>query len=271
MERGLRMLTVAFPYLAGLAAATRVTMDDRVPTMGVFASGRLIANAQWVARLNEADLQFVLAHEMLHLALRTHDRARGADHKEFNIAHDYIINDLLRKALQRDHIPAGGLDMPGASTRSAEEIVLELRRNAANQHPTQQGVWDGDDQGDVLSDDQERTLYPGEAKEQAERAERIKAAAVKSLGLAQAVGALGPGRGSAAGAHSETITALRGLYRTPWQQVLQRWLKSIAPAERSFHRPSRRARSVRSPISATRWRSTKCAWCNVMRRWRATR
>jgi predicted metal-dependent peptidase len=36
------------------------------------------------------------------------------------------------------------------------------------------------------------------------------------------------------------VTALRGLYRTPWEVVLQRWMESVAPGERTFARPSRR-------------------------------
>ena len=31
IERGLRMVTVPFPHLAGLAAATRVSIDERLP------------------------------------------------------------------------------------------------------------------------------------------------------------------------------------------------------------------------------------------------
>ena len=72
----------------------------------------------------------MLAHELLHLALRTHDRASGSGRLEFNYAHDYIINDILRVELGFASIPAGGLDMPGAREKSAEEIVLEMRRNA---------------------------------------------------------------------------------------------------------------------------------------------
>ena len=41
------MLTVPLPHLAGLAAAVRVDIDPRVPTMGVFASGRLVANPEF--------------------------------------------------------------------------------------------------------------------------------------------------------------------------------------------------------------------------------
>jgi len=109
-ERALRLVTVPFPHLAGLVAAARVTLDDRLPTMGVFASGRLVANPQFVQRLKDNELLFVLAHEMLHLALRTHDRAKGADRLEFNYAHDYIINDILRAELVarlREQVSAG--------------------------------------------------------------------------------------------------------------------------------------------------------------------
>jgi biotin carboxyl carrier protein len=129
----LRRITVPFPYLAGLAAAARVQLDARVPTMGVFASGRMVANAQFVGKLNDADLNFVVAHELLHLALRTHQRARGSDLMQFNVAHDYIINDVLRHELGISRIPAGGLDMQGARLRSAEAILLELRREAGAQ------------------------------------------------------------------------------------------------------------------------------------------
>ncbi len=106
--RGLRLVTVPLPYLAGLAAAVRVTLDDRVPTMGVFASGRMLVNPEFADRLSDNDLVFVLAHELLHLALRTHERAKGSVPLEFNYAHDYIINDILRaRSASRAFRPAG--------------------------------------------------------------------------------------------------------------------------------------------------------------------
>ena len=62
--RALRLVTVPLPHLAGLAAAVRVDLDDRIPTMGIFASGRLVANPAFTARLSGDDLVFVLAHEL---------------------------------------------------------------------------------------------------------------------------------------------------------------------------------------------------------------
>jgi predicted metal-dependent peptidase len=263
IANGLRMVTVPLPHLAGLAAAVRVDLDERVPTMGVFASGRLVANPAFVARLKQNELVFVLAHELLHLALRTHDRARGSGRIEFNYAHDYIINDILRVELGFASIPAGGLDMPGARTRSAEEIVLEMRRNA-DLMPSRSRVFEGEtvtlrrviggvpgtgqrrealapdnEAGDVLDEARERDMFPAEAADQAVRASAIGELAARSLALEKAMGALA-GRGTDAGAAAHVVSALRGLYRTPWEMALQKWLESVAPGERTFVRPSRR-------------------------------
>lgn len=254
VTRGLRLLTVSLPYLSGLAASVRVALDDRVPTMGVFASGRLVVNPAFAEKLDDDALIFVLAHELLHLALRTHDRARGSRALEFNYAHDYIINDILRTELGVTVVPAGGLDLPDARTRSAEEIVLEMRRKAADT-PSKTAVFDGEETtigrlfgagegqseaGDALGDQREKEMFPDDVADQAEKAAAIKDVAAAGLALARAVGALRGLRGADPGAASQVVTALRGLYRTPWEVVLQRWMESVAPGERTFARPSRR-------------------------------
>jgi predicted metal-dependent peptidase len=253
--RALRMVTVPLPHLAGLAAAVRVELDDRVPTMGVFASGRLIANPAFTARLSNDELVFVLAHELLHLALRTHDRAGGSGRLEFNYAHDYIINDMLRHALGVAAIPAGGLDMPGAREKSAEEIVLEMRRTG-NSASSRTEVWEGTvatleevlraarqadsaSMGDVLDARRERELFPDDSGDLAQRARAIADLAIRSTGLARAMGVM-RGRGTEAGSSHQKVRATRGIYRTPWQVALQVWLEGVAPGERTFTRASRR-------------------------------
>jgi predicted metal-dependent peptidase len=253
--RGLRMVTVPFPHLSGLAAAVRVSLDSSVPTMGIFASGRLVANPAFTARLSPNDLIFVLAHELLHLALKTHDRAVGSGRLEFNYAHDYIINDMLRHALGITTIPAGGLDMQGAREKSAEEIVLEMRRSASSTASRTQ-VWEGEmitlDQvlgaagqsssantGDVLDSKLEKQMFPEDAAEQAARAKAIRDLAVKGMAMAKALGIM-RGKGSEAGSTQQNVRALRGIHRAPWQVAIQRWLEGVSPGERTFMRVSRR-------------------------------
>lgn len=274
IERGLRMVTVPMPHLAGLAAAVRCSIDDRVPTMGVFASGRMVANRQFVAKLKENELIFVLAHELLHLALRTHDRAKGSGRLEFNYAHDYIINDILRAELGFTHVPAGGLDMPGAKEKSAEQIVLEMRKDGDRMQSKTQ-VWDGQsvsargalnksgqsgqqgssDAGDVMDDAKERELFPECKGGQAAQSKDMQGRAAKALALGKAMGAL-KGRGVESGDVTQTVMALRGIYKTPWEIALQKWIESAAPGERTYLRPSRREVSGSDIVLAGRKRES---------------
>jgi predicted metal-dependent peptidase len=93
----------------------------------VGASGLLCVNPDVFARVPLADAAFVLAHELLHLALDTHRRQGSADAYLVNVAHDYIINDMLHADMGRP-APLGGLTWSGARTRSLESLVVELSR-----------------------------------------------------------------------------------------------------------------------------------------------
>lgn len=262
VEKGLRLVTAPFPHFVGLARGVRAQLDERVPTMGVFASGRLVVNPRFARQLTDRELIFVLAHELFHLALRTHDRAVGSDPLRFNIAHDYIINDILRDELGFQTIPAGGLDWQGARRLSAEEILLEMARDPSRA-PRQGEVWrlssgpstgrggqtpgegrpnPGRGQGDVLDAALERDWFPDETAD-AQRAheETLREASARALSLARVMEALkGQGRGTDPGTANQVVAALRGMYRTPWELALQRWLESVSPGDRTFTRPSRR-------------------------------
>lgn len=267
----LRRVTVPFPWLAGLAAAARVHLDTRVPTMGVFASGRMVAHPRFVESLNDADLGFVVAHELLHVALHTHRRARGSDLMQFNIAHDYIINDILRTELGLTRIPGGGLDMPGARLKSAEQILLELRRDARAQAAGQGAgqrvrVWQvgaagqggssasqepgpgQEAEGDVLADTLEREWFDDTPEAQRERQRAAEAAARRGLEIARARGqlpqAIAAQMGLSPGSDSREVDARRGAWHTPGPLALQRWIEASAMGPRTFERPSRRAQSA---------------------------
>jgi predicted metal-dependent peptidase len=169
---------------------------------------------------------------------------------------------MLRHALGVTTIPAGGLDMPGAREKSAEEIVLQMRRTS-NVAFSRTEVWEGAvttlDQvlgaarqatsrsiGDVLDARRERELFPDDSAGQAKRARAIQDLATRSMALAKAAAAM-RGRGTEAGSSQQKVRALRGIYRTPWQLALQVWLEGVAPGERTFTRASRRG-SDRSDV-----------------------
>ncbi len=71
------------------------------------------------------DAAFVLAHELLHLALDTHNRVGDSPLLLGNFAHDYIINDILGEEMDRKP-PLNGLFMRGAREKSLEDLMVEL-------------------------------------------------------------------------------------------------------------------------------------------------
>jgi hypothetical protein len=183
IARGLRMTTVALPHLAGLAAATRVALDDRIPTMGVFASGRLVANPQFVRRLKENELVFVLAHELLHLACaRTTARRVGSPPVQLRARLHHQRHPAAEPV--RAHSANGSTCR--ARAKSAEEILLGMRRN---EQQTKTRVFEGeatstrrlfgggpgqageaDEAGDVLRRPARARDVPEDAAAQARRA-----------------------------------------------------------------------------------------------------
>jgi len=249
LHEGFRRVGLTFPYLIGLIGKLRVQLDRRVPTTGIFASGRVVANPDFVRALSPNDLMFVLAHELYHLTLRTHDRAEGTNPSDFNVAHDFIINDILREELQVAAIPAGGLDWPGARLLSAERILNQIDRHPQMHQGLRQG-WgmalseeagsaaDGGPQGDVLGPVLEKEWFPKDSAGEA-RAREIRKEAAKALSLQALMDAM-RGRGATPAGRADALEALRGLYRPCWEMALQRWLESVAPGERTFSRPSRR-------------------------------
>lgn len=109
-KRALHLVRLHIPYLAELTHHIELIETRKVDTAGIFASGRLVFNPDWLDELSLEDITFVIAHEVMHLALRSHQRVGNTDRELFNVSHDFIINEMLKKMLNRHNVPAGGLD-----------------------------------------------------------------------------------------------------------------------------------------------------------------
>ena len=281
LRRILRLVCVSLPHLSGLAHLIRLQPDRRVATAGAFASGRVVANPDFLAALDDVDAAFVLSHELLHLALDSHERAAGSDSRLFNIAHDCIINDMLSQAFGRP-APAGGVILPDARLTSAEKLVAGFRKGegenpkdcgfrltglkirgrgipqtSLGRAMTEAGLIPADPaeprpadalvEGDVLSDELEREWYPGTIGQSLSK-RRIRAAAVKALSLGALREAMeGMEPGTDPGDSEAFVSIVKGTYRAPWEAYLQRWMDATAPGVRSYARPSRRG-SDRSDV-----------------------
>jgi predicted metal-dependent peptidase len=273
----LRMASVSLPHLSGLAHLVRLAVEPRIRTAGIFPSGRLVLNPEWFGRLSLDEATFVVAHELLHLALRSHERSGDMDRGLFNYAHDLIINDMLREALKQS-VPAGGLHEPGARHQSAEAITDRLRRERGEGWTWWSQSWEGGPtpssgpavtalgaalrqaglgvepeaggsepeapELDVLPEALERAWFPGlDRADEARLRGKIRREALRSVSLEvlqrSMERAAGPGDSDAGGA-SAAVEALHSAARPPWELGLQRWMEEAAPGPRTYARPSRR-------------------------------
>ena len=270
MDAALRGASMMVPHLAGLARLVRIVASERTRTASIFSSGRLVVNAPWFLSLSKPERIFIAAHELMHLALRTHDRRGDADPQLFNIAHDYIINDMLRTALGME-VPAEGLDWPGAASLSAEKIYAELRSRQLHGEGLPREAWSHStypflgtlgeamsDAGlgspgrglhlppamDALDDEIERSWFPQDQQEDEKRRKDLDAETNRAVVLGvwrdRAQAALDPALSAAAAGANVLVDALESRLRPPWELAMQRWLEDAVPGARSFARPSRR-------------------------------
>ena len=99
------------------------------------AAGEIYVNP--LAGLSETEWRFVLAHEMLHAALRHGDRVGARDPYLWNVAADYVINGspgmncpTIRRAAQlqrecRPHSPHDGDHSAGAAAHAGDRVAAE--------------------------------------------------------------------------------------------------------------------------------------------------
>ena len=234
-DAALSWFVSSFPLLGAIAAGMRVIADaDLARSEGIWIaavdapSGQIYINP--LIRLGEGGWRFVLAHEMLHAALRHGDRVGGRDPYLWNIACDYVVNGWLIE-LGVGVMPEGALHDPTLQGCSAEQvydrIATDLRRLR------KLATLRGHGRGDVLS---EPLPSPGQAVAGTDLDEFYRRALTAGrLHHRERRGDLPSGL-------EQEIRALEQP-PIPWDTRLARWFDEHVPAaepRRSYARPSRR-------------------------------
>ena len=88
-------LLLRHPFFGNMATRLRIKeADDWIPTAAV--DGRnLYFNTQFFNAMDNKEIEFVIAHEILHCVFDHLTRRDDRDPQIFNIAADYIVNNLL--------------------------------------------------------------------------------------------------------------------------------------------------------------------------------
>ena len=88
-------LLLRHPFFGNMATRLKITQaDEFIPTAAV--DGRnLYYNTQFFNAMNNKEIEFVVAHEILHMVYDHLGRREERDPMLYNIAADYIVNNLL--------------------------------------------------------------------------------------------------------------------------------------------------------------------------------
>ncbi|PBC94897.1 Predicted metal-dependent peptidase [Streptomyces sp. OV198] len=236
-ERALSWFISSYPLLGGIAAGITLVADAelaRAHDISVAAvnaeAGEIYINP--LRQLEDEEWRFVLAHEMLHAALRHGDRCGPRDPYLFNIAADYVINGWLCE-MQVGTMPEGLLYDAELKDLSAEEVYDRIAKDLRRMRrlSTLRGKGAGDILGAPL----------GSPRDYVDLDELYRRGLSHGLDLHQQLE-----RGYLPGGLVEEIRALDHP-PLPWDARLARWFDEFVPRPepvRTYARPSRRQAST---------------------------
>ncbi|MER5878545.1 hypothetical protein ABT119_21835 [Streptomyces sp. NPDC001910] len=245
-ERALSWFISSYPLLGGVAAGITLVADAELARAHGISVAAVDTEAAEIyvnplRRLDDEEWRFVLAHEMLHAALRHGDRCGPRDPYLFNVAADYVINGWLCE-MRVGVMPDGLLYDPALKDLSAEEvydrIAGDLRR--MRRLSTLRGKGTGDILGGPL----------GEPRDHVDLDAFYRRGLARGLDLHQQ-----QERGFLPGGLIEEIRAL-SQPPLPWDARLARWFDEFVPRPqplRSYARPSRRQAATPDIPRAGRW------------------
>lgn len=209
-------LVLGHPFVGSIALNLPYQIDQSIPTAAT--NGKVIKfNPDFVESLNDEELVFLVAHECFHPMLEHNFRRGERDHRKWNQAGDYVINQLLTDE-KIGKMPKQGLlnkaiyDAGGGTTDGIYGILPD--------NP------DGDD---PLDDCEDGGGTPAEREQQ--KAEWK----VKVAQAAQAAKMMGKLSANLARLVDEVLQP-----KVDWRDVLRRFIEKAKNDERSFARPNRR-------------------------------
>lgn len=239
------------PFFGNLA--TRMELVDATKWCKTAATDgrKLYYNREFIKSLTPDELLFLIGHEVLHCVYDHLGRKGGREHKLWNMANDYIVNDTLKKEGVGD-MPKGGLwDKRYNDEMTSEEVYRLLEQNQTQFQMTLDEHLDLDGNGDEDGDGTGKTVTvtvqgdgngPPQLTEEDKQKIRneIKAAVINA---SQAVGA-----GKVPAGVRRLIEELTNPIMD-WRTLLEMHIQSAVKDDFTFARPSKRSFSVGGGVS----------------------
>ncbi|MDI1459795.1 hypothetical protein QEZ54_02320 [Catellatospora sp. KI3] len=240
-EQARRWFVSSYPLLGALAAGFRIVADVelarawQISVAAVDATvGEIYINP--LNKLPEPQCRFVLAHEMLHAALRHGERVGPRDPYLWNVATDFVINGWLVE-MGVGELPEDVLYDPELKGKSSEQVYDEITTNLRRYRKL--ATLRGRGLGDILA-------HPVPGAEEARRAGDLDDFYRRALSSGLSYYEQAAGRGLLPAGLVAEIKVLDNP-PPPWDVQLAQWFdRFFTPLEplRTYARPSRRQAST---------------------------
>lgn len=128
---------------------------------------RVVFDPKFAERLTDAELEFVLLHELMHCVLKHCTRSRGKQQYIYNIACDIVVNSLVFEAIGTDSLTLDGFEVMHTAPDSKEgreytagqvyemlisNLTPEQRNRLAELSFDDHGIWRDLENGEMLED-----------------------------------------------------------------------------------------------------------------------
>jgi predicted metal-dependent peptidase len=238
LEKAKSILVLDHPFFASLLLKyDMVERKDMQSILAIDAHGQIYYNAKRCEELSVPQLVWGLSHEVLHKVGMHATRRGNRDPKKWNEACDGWVNDTLNDAKVGETIP-DTVNMPGSRDKTVDEIynyLMEQQQqpNGGGGKGQGEGNGDGDGSGDPMGDD----LIDSEGDDVSEEEMRQMETQMK-IDVAQAANAAKM-KGKLPGALERFADEFINV-KTPWYDLLERFMTSKIKIDQSWKRPNRR-------------------------------
>lgn len=217
-------LVLDYPFWSCLLMKYPMKAREDIPTLAVDRRGQIYYNEKFIESLGVKQIIWGICHELGHMIGCHAQRMHHRNPKKWNYAGDAWINDWLT-ADQVGHPIPGCVDMPGSRNELIENIYNKLPDSPDG----------GGGQGQSIGGIGDDLLPEGEpmSKEEAAAAEaEMKVAVAQAANVAKMKGKMS--------AHMKQIVDDIINVKTPWYDILERFMTSKVKNDSSWNRPNRR-------------------------------
>ena len=243
-------LLLRHPFFGNMATRLRIIAADEWLGTAAVDGRNLYYNTQFFNAMNNKEIEFVVAHEILHMVFDHMGRREDRDPMIYNISADYIVNNTL----VRDRIGTipsivqcyQDFKYEGWTSEEVYDDVYEKAKEMGEEYLKQLGEMldehlDSEDDGEGVSDGEVGKDVNGNATSKSKpKYSKVEVKQIKDeikenmISAAQSAGA-----GNVPGAVARMIKELTEP-KMNWREIIRQSVQSTIRSDYTFSRPSRK-------------------------------